>query len=111
MKGMNRTTGKPLDGVEHLKQSIRDIMMTAPETRVMRREYGCGVRDLVDAPLNGRTLTTFYAAAAAALDKFEPRLRVSRVYGEIDQTGDFILTVEGFYKHNGKEIILEGITL
>jgi phage baseplate assembly protein W len=111
MKGMDRITGKPLDGVEHLKQSIRDIMMTSPETRVMRREYGCGVRDLVDAPLNGPTLTAFYAAAAAALDKYEPRLRVSRVHGELLQSGEFLLTVEGYYKHNGKEIILEGITL
>lgn len=111
MKGMDRTTGKALAGVDHLKQSIRDIMMTAPETRVMRREYGCGVRNLVDAPLNAQTLTAFYAAAAAALDKYEPRLRVSRVYGELNQSGDFILTVEGYYRFNGKEIILEGIKL
>ncbi len=111
MTGMDRNTGKPLDGIEHLKQSIRDIMFTSPETRIMRREYGCGVRGLVDSVLTPAKLVAFYAAAAAALDKYEPRLRASRVYGEVSHPDGLLLTVEGYYKHNGEEIILEGIKL
>lgn len=111
MRGMDRETGKALDGVNHLRQSIRDILMTSPETRVMRREYGCGVRNLVDAPLTAQTLTAFYASAVAALERYEPRIRVQRVYGELNQSGDLIVTVEGYYKYNGENIVLEGIEL
>ena len=111
MTGMDRSTGKPLSGIAHLKQSVRDIMLTSPQTRIMRREYGCGVRDLVDAPINASSLTSFYASAAEALDKYEPRIRVSRIYGELDEENNLILTVEGYYKHDGSEIILEGIAL
>ena len=70
----------------------------------MRREYGCGVRDLVDAPLSAATLTAFYAAAAEALDKYEPRLRVSRVYGQLDDDNNLILTVEGIINMTAKKL-------
>lgn len=48
MIGMNAKTGKALGGVEHLKQSIRDIVTTPLGSRVMRRDYGCGLYELVD---------------------------------------------------------------
>ena len=111
MKGMCRKTGKALDGVDHLKQSIRDVVFTSPETRVMRREYGCGLAALVDDALTPNRVVGVYSSIAAALDKYEPRLRVSRVYGEVINGGTFQINVEGYYKHNGKEIILEGIQL
>ena len=41
--GMNKVSGKPLLGIEHLKQSIIDILTTPIRIRVMRREYGSRV--------------------------------------------------------------------
>lgn len=38
--GMNRETGKALTGIEHIQQSIRDILVTPIGSRVMRRKYG-----------------------------------------------------------------------
>ncbi len=111
MTGMHKVTGKRLSGIEHLRQSIVDILSTAPETRVMRREYGSDLHNLIDAPMNPSTLVSFYAATAKALDRWEPRIRLTRVRTEAAQSGEIELTVEGFYQHDGKEIMLEGLKL
>lgn len=76
---MSRTTGQPITRVEHLRQSIGDILTTPIGSRVMRREYGSLIPELIDQPLNGATTVRLYAAAAAAIMRWEPRLRVSRV--------------------------------
>ncbi|MGV6379234.1 GPW/gp25 family protein, partial [Escherichia coli] len=41
-----------LNDMEHLKQSVRDILITPLASRVMRREYGSLVPDLIDEPMN-----------------------------------------------------------
>ncbi len=52
MRGTDANTGKALSGLEHLRQSVRDILTTPIGTRVMRREYGSQLYALIDAPLN-----------------------------------------------------------
>ncbi|MDG4811647.1 hypothetical protein P8629_01380 [Hydrogenovibrio sp. 3SP14C1] len=49
---MNRQTGKPLAGIEHLRQRIGDVLTTPVGSRVMRREYGSSIFELQDAPIN-----------------------------------------------------------
>ena len=51
IRGMSMATGKGLDGLEHLFQSIRDILTTPVGSRVMRREYGSKLFELVDRPM------------------------------------------------------------
>lgn len=79
MIGMSRTTGKPLTGDAHLLQSITDILTTPIGTRVMRRDYGSLIPQLLDAPLNKATAIRLYAAAAQALRRWEPRLKLVKV--------------------------------
>jgi len=67
MRGTDAKTGKPLSGVAHLRQSIRDILTTPLGSRVMRRNYGSRLFDLVDNPLNDQTLVEIFAATAEAL--------------------------------------------
>ena len=38
--GMNSQTGLSISEVEHIRQSVRDILVTPIGSRVMRREYG-----------------------------------------------------------------------
>lgn len=98
MAGMSRTTGKPLDGIEHLRQSIADILGTPLGSRVMRRDYGSQLPDLIDMPDNGATRVRLYAATAGALMKWEPRLRLSRVrLFSGTRPGQVVLDVEGVY--------------
>lgn len=79
MIGMSATTGKPLAGDAHLVQSIADILTTPIGTRVMRRDYGSALFELLDAPLNALTRLRLFAASADALRRWEPRIRLTRV--------------------------------
>jgi phage baseplate assembly protein W len=45
MIGTNATSRKPLAGIEHLRQSIRDILTTPIGSRIMRRDFGSGCSD------------------------------------------------------------------
>lgn len=79
MIGTSRLTGRPIDQDEHLTQSITDILTTPKGSRVMRRDYGSRLPELIDAPMNGETIVDVFAATAEALDRWEPRLRLRRV--------------------------------
>lgn len=79
MSGMNRSTGATLSGLDHLQQSIADILTTPLGSRLARREYGSLLPELLDHPDSGSTRVRLYSAVAGALMRWEPRLRLSRV--------------------------------
>ena len=95
MIGMARTTGKAISGDEHLRQSINDILTTPIGGRVMRRDYGSLVPELVDEPLNRGTILRLYAAVAQALRRWEPRLKLARVTVNAGADGVASIHVEG----------------
>jgi phage baseplate assembly protein W len=109
VRGVNANTGKELSGVEHLHQSVRDILSTPIGSRVLRREYGSQLPRLVDAPLNRSTVMDIYAATADAITRWEPRLRVTKVSAEIPAPGKIVVSVTGVYLPEGRVITLEGI--
>lgn len=112
VKGMDARTGKPLTGVSHLKQSIEMILTTLIGTRVMRRDFGSTIPELVDAPANSKTVLLVYSSIAVALKKFEPRFKLTRVYADFDgQTlsGKALFTIEGDYL--GEKVIINDISL
>lgn len=114
MLGMHRTTGQPLDGDAHLRQSIGDILMTPIGSRVMRRDYGSLLPELIDQPLNGATLLRIYAATALALMRWEPRIRLSAVRMQIGDGGTVMLDIEGVRTDRGagpKETVVLTIPL
>ncbi|MDO5643907.1 MAG: GPW/gp25 family protein [Paracoccus sp. (in: a-proteobacteria)] len=113
--GMSASTGQTLDGIGHLRQSIRDILTTPLGSRVMRRDYGSALPDLVDANLTGLTLAQLYAATAEALHLWEPRLRVTRIQAEalpadLEQ-GRVEIIVDAEYLPDGREIRIDGVIL
>lgn len=77
--GMNASTGRAISGTAHLAQSIADILTTRVGTRVERRQYGSNVPDYIDAPMTAVQRTRMYGAAAAALLRWEPRLKLARI--------------------------------
>lgn len=96
MSGMNRLTGKRLAGVDHIAQSIADILTTPIGTRVMRRHYGSRLFELLDAPLNAVTPQLIAAASAGAIARWEPRVELIRVeVGSGDAGGSLTLRIEG----------------
>lgn len=113
--GLNKITGRTVDGLDHLRQSVRDILITPIGSRVMRRDYGSGLADLIDQNLTPLTLAQIYAATVDALRKWEPRLRVTRVQAEASpdqlEDGRLSITVEGVYLPEGREVRLDGVVL
>ncbi|PTE15917.1 GPW/gp25 family protein [Pseudogemmobacter blasticus] len=79
MTGLSRTTARLIGFDAHLAQSINDILSTPKGSRVLRRDYGSRLPDLIDAPMNGETAIDVFAETAEALEKWEPRLRLRRV--------------------------------
>lgn len=79
MTGMSNRTGRKIDRVEHIKQSVADILFTPIGSRVMRRDYGSQLPELIDQPLNTATLMRCRAAAIDALIRWEDRLHVEAV--------------------------------
>lgn len=109
MLGTNANDGKPLEGLAHLAQSIRDILTTPIGSRVMRRDYGSRLPQLVDAPLNRRTIMDLYAATAEAIKRWEPRFRLKRTSITDTSGGAVVLELTGDYLPDGKEVTLDGI--
>lgn len=112
MIGIDAKTGKHLGGAAHLKQSIRDILTTRVGTRLMRRDYGSRLPELVDNPMGEALKVELFAATAEALVKWEPRFRLDAVYlSEATSGGRIAVTVEGRILVNNEPIRLEGIEI
>jgi phage baseplate assembly protein W len=111
MRGTDAKTGKPLSGIAHLRQSIRDILTTPIGSRVMRREYGSRLFDLLDNPLNDATIVEFYAATAEALMIWEPRLQIQRVQVTSLAPASISIDLEAIYTPTGEPVFLDGIKI
>lgn len=96
--GLHRTAGQRIAGLEHIRQSILDILTTYPGERIMRPEYGSRMRDLIDRPVNAQWLADLYFEVAYAIQRWEPRVRILRVGATIASPGhitiDLILRLQ-----------------
>jgi phage baseplate assembly protein W len=108
MLGIDASTGKPLEGIEHLHQSVRDILTTPLGSRVMRRDYGSRLYQLVDEPMNRSTILEIYAATAEALARWEPRVQVETITAEVE-VGRVSLSLVASYLPEGRSVVIEGI--
>lgn len=100
--GTNGNTGQRLSDWDHVVQSVETILTTPVGTRVMRRDFGSKVPDLVDAKMTRRSVIAVYSAAAEALADWEPRFRlVSASIDEAGQGGAIRLSLAGIYFPRG----------
>lgn len=109
--GMSVINGEPLDGQDHLIQSIVDILSTPIGTRVMRREYGSALFEKIDRPMNDELLVDIFADVAIALDRWEPRFRLKHMSVSVVEAGRFTLDLVGTWLRTGETLTFEGLTL
>lgn len=110
MNGTSSTTGKALSGIAHLRQSIVDILSTPIGSRVMRRDYGSRIFELLDSPMNDQQAVEFIAATAEALARWEPRIKVRSV--NVQRTdATLAITVTARYLPSGEDITLDGLVI
>lgn len=77
--GMCRRTGRQIGGVDHLVQSIADILSTRKGTRRELPEYGSDLPLMVDLPITRGWISAAQAEAARAIGRWEPRIKLSQV--------------------------------
>lgn len=108
---MDSQSGKGLSGLDHLRQSVRDILTTRLGSRVMRRTYGSRLFQLVDAPLNKATLAELYAATAEALSIWEPRMKLLTIKATSSTAGAVEISITSNYLESGEVVTIDGIVI
>lgn len=78
--GMNQQTGKKITESEHIRQSVRDILLTPLGSRLERRNYGSILADLIDQPQNDTVKLQLMAASYTALARWEQRIKLTRIF-------------------------------
>lgn len=115
MSGMHAHTGRRLDDIAHLRQSIGDILTTPRGSRVIRREYGANIFPLIDQPATPNNRLRIYAASAEALARWEPRLSLTRIHMHITDQGRAQVDLEGRYHPAGQRsdevLVIKGVPL
>lgn len=101
--GMNSANGRALTGNDHIRQSLTDILATPLGTRVMRRDYGSLIPELIDQPLNNANLLRLYSAAVVAIAQWEPRVKINRVTRSLSSAGQTTLSIEATIAADGSQ--------
>jgi phage baseplate assembly protein W len=83
---------------EDIRQAIRIILETNPGERVMRPDFGAGLRDFVFEPLSVATMHRVETRVREALIDFEPRIDVVEVIVRAGQIARGELLIEITYR-------------
>ncbi len=83
---------------QDIRQAILLILETNLGERVMRPDFGSGLRELVFEPLNTRTMTLVRYRVEQALITWEPRIRVQEVRVQAQGTARNTLLVTISYE-------------
>ncbi|EIG43980.1 GPW/gp25 family protein [Escherichia coli] len=112
MNGVNCRTGKRLSGAAHLRQSVSDILNTPVGSRVLVRDYGSDLFELLDSPRDDLLRLRIIAATATALARWESRLKVSKVIVTFpeDEAG-CVVDIMGTNTETGTQVTTGGITV
>jgi phage baseplate assembly protein W len=98
MSGMNRETGRLLDGWPHVVQWILVLFSTGFGERTLRRWSGSLVPLLLGNSLTARNVTSFFNAIATALTLWEPRFRLTRITPrKAERLGTLTIDITGIY--------------
>ncbi|MDF2369387.1 MAG: GPW/gp25 family protein [Rhizobiaceae bacterium] len=105
MSGIDRHTGKIIDNFASAVQGIEVILSTRIGSRVLRREFGGGIAELLGRLLTANLFAAFQQLIATAIDLWEPRFHVRRISatGSVDdiRLGKAGLVIEVDYRPLG----------
>ncbi|UJD79819.1 baseplate assembly protein [Serratia rubidaea] len=99
-RGMNASSTGTLTDQDHVWQSANDILLTPIGSRVMRRNYGSLVPDLLDSPQNDVTRMQIMSAAVIALSAWEPRIALDTINITYSPTGSVTAELSGLLTEN-----------
>lgn len=91
---MDRHTGRAITRRDHIAQSIADILTTPVGARVLNRDYGSRLPDLVDSPANPVGRLRLLAATADAIARWEARVDLRACDTLVTADGKITLTMD-----------------
>lgn len=94
MTGISALSAAPLDGLADIRQSIATILTTPIGSRVMRRDFGSLLFDLIDSPATSRGCLRLIAAAADAVARWEPRAQFIKAAVTLGADGRAVLAAD-----------------
>lgn len=92
---MNQQNGRTITDLDHVRQSVRDILITPIGTRIARREYGSLIPELIDQPQNPALRLQVMAAVYGALCRWEPRIRLTAIQISSATDGSMVVVLTG----------------
>lgn len=110
MATIDLTTGKPLEGIDDVWQSIATILSTTLKSLVMARDFGSKMPRLVDRAVSQVTVIEFYAAVPEAINRKnpeslmaeEPRFRIIQMeLADMTDGGNAVFDIDGIYYPRG----------
>lgn len=108
---MNINDGRNISEINHLKQSISNILTTPIGSRTMRRDYGSNLFNKIDHPVNGELIAEIYLDIVESLFIWEPRFELDQVVVQNIENGKITIDLEGSFLSNGEKITLENIEI
>ena len=108
---MNINNGKEISEINHLKQSIANILTTPIGSRAMRRDYGSNLFNKIDRPINGELIAEIYLDIVESLFIWEPRFEVGQVVAQEITQGKITIDLIGSFLKSGEKITLENIEI
>ncbi|KUB12469.1 GPW/gp25 family protein [Salmonella enterica] len=103
--GMSRNDGQAIADTDHLRQSVRDILLTPQGSRLARREYGSLLSALIDQPQSPALRLQIMSAVYVALNRWEPRLTLDSITISSNFDGSMVVELTG-QRNNGAPVSL-----
>lgn len=103
--GMSQGNGRAITDTDHLRQSVRDILLTPQGSRIARREYGSLLSELIDQPQNPALRLQVMSAVYVALSRWEPRLTPDSITINSSFDGSMVVELTG-QRDNGAPVSL-----
>lgn len=101
---MSRESGRSIPEIDHIIQSIQDILTTPLGSRIMRREYGSMLPDLIDQPTTSVLILKLYSAIYTAISRWEDRISIEQIQISNMQDGQLVIDLDAVYYLDQKNI-------
>lgn len=100
--GTHAASGAPLSDWAHVQHHIGRILTTPLGSLPTLREFGSELWDLIDAKMVQRNVLALYVATAVAIDRWEPRYRLTHTgIDRMGPDGVISLVLRGTYFPRG----------
>ncbi len=100
--GFNALTGRGITDIDHVRQSVRDILITPVGSRIARRTYGSLLFRLIDQPDNKAVRLQLISACYSALLRWEPRIQIQQLTISSPEKASIVIDLSGVYAATGQ---------